>query len=154
MIKYLKSHKLVIIISVFFILVLVVAFFIQETFFSNKSNAIYGDRLKGIEKVKLTKNNKSDIIAALEEDSAVQKTSVSLQGKIINVIITVNDDVGVDTSKSLAGKILEKLSDGQKEFYDVQVFVKKNSDATDFPIIGYKHSSKDGFAWTKDRAAS
>ena len=58
-----------------------------------------------------------------------------------------------DTAKSLANKVLEEFDADQKSFYDFQVFVKKDNDASDFPIIGYKQNKKEGFTWTKDRVA-
>ena len=49
--------------------------------------------------------------------------------------------------------MLDQLDDDEKGFYDIQIFVKKDTDAADFPIIGYKHHAKDSFSWTKNRGA-
>ena len=49
--------------------------------------------------------------------------------------------------------MIETLTKDEKKFYDIQIFVKKDSDASNFPIIGYKHHAKDKFSWTKDREA-
>ena len=46
---------------------------------------------------------------------------------------------------------MEKLDKDQKEFFDIQVIIDKTNDSAQFPIIGYKHHSKEGFAFTKDR---
>ena len=126
----------------------------KQLFFSDSSDAVYGSRLDGMEKVKITHDDKKAIISSLESDSSVSKCEYDLQGKIVNITLTINDDVGIDTAKSVANKVLENLSDEQKKFYDVQVFIKKNKGANDFPIIGYKQNAKEGFSWTKDRAAS
>ena len=113
--RYLKEHKIVVVATILMLIIIVIAFFVKQAFFSNSGNAVYGDRLDGIE--------------------------------------TVNDDVGLDTAKLLSSKVLEKLDEDQKKFYDIQVFVKKDTDAKDFPIIGYKQNNKESFAWTKDRSA-
>lgn len=149
--RYIKEHKIVVAAVIFMFIIVGLAFVVKNTFFTNSDNAVYGNRLDGIEKVKIDSNQKDDIINNLKSDSAVKKATYKLQGKIVNITIVVNDDVGKDTAKSLAGKVLEKLEDKQKKYYDIQVFVKKDNDATDFPIIGYKHHSKDNFSWTKDR---
>lgn len=149
--RYIKEHKVVVAAVIFMFIIVALAFVIKDTFFTNSENAVYGNRLDGIEKVKVDSNQKDDIISNLESDSAVKKATYKLQGKIINITIVVNDDVGKDTAKALAGKVLEKLEDKQKKYYDIQVFIKKENDATDFPIIGYKHHAKDNFSWTKDR---
>lgn len=151
--RYIKEHKVVVASVIFMLIIIVIAFIVKATFFTNSENAVYGNRLDGIEEVKVDSEQKNDITKSLEEDSAVKKAKYKLQGKIINITITLNDDVGVDTAKSLSKKILEKLSDKQKEYFDVQVFVKKDNGASDFPIIGYKHHAKGDFSWTKDREA-
>ncbi len=152
--KYIKEHKIVVVAVIILLLLLVMAFFLKGVFFSGTENAVYGERLKGIDEVKITKSEKSDLISKIEEDSSVSKCEFSLQGKIVNVIITVNDDVGIDTAKALADKVVENFDSYQKEFYDFQVFIKKSNGGSDFPIIGYRQNTKKGFTWTKDRAAS
>ena len=151
--RYLKEHKVVVAAVIFMLIIVVLAFFVKEAFFTNSNNAVYGNRLDGIEKVKIDSNQKDEIIKNVEEDSAVKKATYKLQGKIINITIIVNDDIGLDTAKAVAGKVLEKIEEDQKKYYDVQVFIKKDTDAKDFPIIGYKQHSKGGFSWTKDRVA-
>lgn len=152
--KYIKENKVLVAAVILFLIAIIASFVVKAVFFSGTNNALYGDRLEGIDKVAVSSSQKKEVVSNLKGDSAVKNAKCSLQGKIVNVIITVNDDVGVDTAKSLAGKVLEKFDDDQKEFYDFQVFVKKESDASDFPIIGYKQNKKSDFVWTKDRAAS
>lgn len=152
--KYMKDHKIVVVAVIFLLILIGIAFVVKETFFANSGNVFYGNRLKGIKEVKITSSQQKGMISTLKEDSAVNNATYSLQGKIINIIITINDDVGVDTAKSLAPKVLDSLDDDQKSFYDIQVFIKKNNDASDFPIIGYKQNKKSDFVWTKDRMAS
>lgn len=154
MVKYIKNHKIVVVAVVFAILLLLVLSFIIKEFFSGDSKALYGNRLDGIESVKITKKEQSDIVSKIEEDSAVSKCECHMQGKIVNVSITVNDDVGADTAKSLANKVLDVLDTDQKKFFDIQVFINKTNGAKDFPIIGYKQNTRSSFSWTKDRAAN
>ena len=134
--KYIKENKILVVAVIVFLALLVVCFVVKGIFFSGTSNALYGDRLKGIDEVKVTDNQKKEVISNLKGDS------------------TVNDDVGSDTAKTLGGKVLEKFDDDQKKYYDFQVFVKKENGGNDFPIIGYRQNTKSDFVWTKDRAAS
>ena len=122
-------------------------------FFPEEGTALYGDRLDGIEEVELSNSKLTKIESNLKSDGAVKEADVSVAGKIVEVIITVQDDTSVDTAKALNTKVLDSLSNKEKKFYDIQIFVKKDSEATDFPIIGYKHHAKDTFSWTKDRGA-
>ena len=152
--SFIRKNKFVIIpIGVFLILV-VVAFRVFNMFFPAEGTALYGDRLDGIQDVELTDNKLNDISSTLEENEAVKKASVSVQGKIVEVIITAQDDTSLDTAKGLNTIVLDALDEDEEAFYDIQIFVTKDTEATDFPIIGYKHHAKDSFSWTKDREAA
>ena len=126
-------------------------FTIKLIFFPNEAKAIYGDRLDGINEVKVTDDEKDDIITKLEEKDEVTKASCDIKGRIINIIITVGNDVSLETAKTLTTTVIDNLEDDQKKFYDIQIFIKKDNDDEKFPIIGYKHQDKDNFTWTKDR---
>lgn len=149
--KYIKDHKIVLVATIFLLIFIVISYILKTMLFSNGGDATYGSRLNGIENVKVTKANKESLIKKLEDDSSVNKCECIIHGKIINAIITVNDDTSLDTAKSLASKVLEEFDDDQKSFYDFQVFITKNNESSNFPIIGYKQNHKEGFSWSKDR---
>ena len=151
--SFIRKNKFVIIAIGVFLILVVLGFQIATMFFPEEGTALYGDRLDGIEEVELSNSKLTKIESNLKSDGAVKESDVSVAGKIVEVIITVQDDTSVDTAKALNTKVLDSLSNKEKKFYDIQIFVKKDSEATDFPIIGYKHHAKDTFSWTKDRGA-
>lgn len=150
--KFIKKHKSLIIALIIFIIVLVAFLVAYRTFFPEEETAIYGSRLEGIDKVELSKDTYNKIEGALKDVS--KETTSRVQGRILNVMLTVNDNVSKDDAKNVANKIVEQLSKEQVNYYDIQVFIKKDGkteDAASFPIIGYKHHITEGFTWTKDR---
>lgn len=151
--SFIRKNKFIIIAIGIFLILVFLAFQVKMIFFPEEGKTIYGNRLDGIEEVEITKARKESIESAVKEDSATKSVSVNVSGKIIEVIITVQDDTPVDTAKNLSTKISDTLKSDEKKFYDVQIFIKKENDAKDFPIIGYKHHAKDEFSWTKDRGA-
>ena len=151
--SFIRRNKFIIIAIGVFLILVILAFQIVTMFFPKDGTALYGDRLDGIENVELTKTKLTKIEDALKENGIVKKASVSVQGKIVEVIITVQDDTSVDSAKELNTTVLNSLEEDEKKFYDIQIFVKKDTDATDFPIIGYKHHARDNFSWTKNRGA-
>ena len=132
------------------LVILVVFLYVLVSDYNNDTKAIYGSRLDGIEEVKLSKSKLNDIKENVESSNMTESVSVSIQGKIINLEIVINSEVSRDDAKTLGGKVIEKLSDEEKKFYDVQLFIDKKEDAT-FPIIGYRHHAKEDFSWTLDR---
>jgi len=148
--KILKKHKVIILMFVCLIVLSIILIKLLDSY-NNDARAIYGNRLEGIDKVKITDTTKKDIEKNIETEGKTEKISVTTQGKIINITITLKDDTSRDDAKKLSDKILEKLTDEQKKFYDIQVFINKKTDEASFPIIGYRHHTKEGFSWTLDR---
>ncbi len=139
----------IIVIICFFGLCICLYQLVLNTNYDNK--AIYGDRLDGIDSVKISSKLKKEIIKNVNDTTLSKETKINIQGKIINVTIIVNDDVSIENAKPLADKVLEKLGEEEKKFYDIQVFIKKDNEDEKFPIIGYHHPKKEGFSWTLDR---
>lgn len=148
--KFLKEHAKLIAIVVIFVLAVIILFSIYNSIFLNNSSK-YGDRLKGIDEVKVTSNLEKEIKENIKTLDITKSVEIEESGKIINVIALVNDDIEVNKSKEIGNKVIEKLSDKQKKYFDVQIFIKKSSKDENFPIIGYKHHNKDNITWTKDR---
>lgn len=150
--KFIKNNKLTVITFIICLVFVILVFAIKLTFFPDEGRAIYGDRLDGIEEVEITSKQEKNIVSKLEEKDEVMSVDTDIKGCILNVIITVNDDVELDPAKALASVITENLEEDQNGYYDIQVFIKKsNEEDTRFPIIGYKHQDKDEFSWSKDR---
>ena len=149
--KFIKNNKLTVITFIICVIFVIIVFAVKLTFFPDEAKAIYGDRLEGIEKVEITSKEQDNIISKLEEKAEVKKAEVDIKGRILTVIITVNDDVELDAAKALTGTITDTLEKEQTSYYDIQVFVKKDNDDARYPIIGYKHQDKDTFSWSKDR---
>ena len=88
----------------------------------------------------------------IKENESVKEVTSTTNGRILNVIITVNDEVGLSSAKKIGESVKDNLTEENLANYDIQVFVKKESEAeNDFPIIGYKAKNNDTFSWTKDR---
>ena len=149
--NFIKNNKLVVITFIICVIFVILVFAIKLTFFPDEGRAIYGDRLDGIEKVEITDDNANDVIKSLEDLDTVKEASTDIKGRVLNVLITVNDDVDLETAKGLTTTITDNLEKKQTSYYDIQVFISKDNDDASFPIIGYKHQDKDAFSWTKDR---
>ena len=149
--NFIKNNKLVVVTFIICLIFVILVFAVKLTFFPDEGRAIYGDRLDGIEKVEITDSDANDVIKSLEDLDTVKEASTDIKGRVLNVLITVNDDVDLETAKGLTTTITDNLEKKQTSYYDIQVFISKDNDDASFPIIGYKHQDKDGFSWTKDR---
>ena len=150
--EYIKKNKLTSFVILIFIIVVILASYVYNTFFGSGRSEAYGDRLDGIEAVEITKEQYDSIKEKLKENEKVTKVTTNLKGKIVNIIMTVKDDVNKADAKKIADGALTEFDKEQLAFYDIQIFVKKeNAELNDFPIVGYKQNGKDGLTWSKDR---
>ena len=145
---FIKKNKTIIIAVVLYLILVLLGVRVKNILIPNEGAAVYGNRLEG--KVAITKNADTRIKESLEH--GVSSVKVRNTGRIINIMITVNDDVSKQTSKEYAVKALEVFTKEEKEYYDFQFFIEKEKkEATDFPIIGYRIRNSEKTTWTKDR---
>lgn len=150
--KYIKKHKNITVGLGVIILIIFAAFLTKSLLSVNENVAIYGSRLEGRDKVKISNDTKNKVKASLSENTS--SVEVRVAGRIIYINMKANGDTSLDAAKGLGNKSLESFSDAEKKYYDIQILIENDANKGQFPIIGYKHHSKDAIVWTKDRAGS
>ena len=137
--KFIKKHKIEFIALLVMIIICVLGYFAVKPLLGNDSNK-YGNRLDGIEEVKISDEQINKMISELEDKKDINSVKYDLQGRLIYIILEV--------SKGYANKILEYFDDSQKSYYDIQVIVKSDSEESEvYPIIGSKHKTSTSFVW-------
>jgi len=153
--KLIGKHKFTIFIIMIYIVIVVFAFFVYQTFWVNNNNPQWGNRLDGIEDVKIGSEQYKSMKLEIEKNEKVKEVVYDLRGKTINVVITVDDTATIAEAKKFGESVLTFFETKQLEFYSFQVFAKKtDTKLNDFPIIGYKHYTSPNLVWTKDRKVS
>ena len=147
--KLIKKHSRLIVSIIIVVFLVIIGIMAKGFFFPDDVTAYYGSRLEGIEKVKINDKKKDELKEHFKDSS--KKINIRIAGRIIYVNVTVNDDISVDASREMSNKTLEKLSEEERAYYDVQFMINNENDKDHFPIIGYKHHSKQGISWTKNR---
>lgn len=124
----------------------------------------YGDRLDGIKDAPFEEKTQQKIIKNLNGNDKVTKSKIKIEGKLINVIYTVKNDVSKDDAKAIAGETLGLFSEKVKGFYDIQFMVKKEKEEGvkttnaegeeitkyEFPIMGYSNKKNPGIVWSNN----
>ena len=148
--KFIKKHKLLLLFVILLIVATVFAIKVFLIFNDKDETAIYGERLNGAGYVEIDTSKSTDKVKAKVGDLASGVT-VRLQGRIVNIIINLKDEVTRDAAKDISNQLLGEFSDKEKAYYDFQIFLNKTNEDAQFPIIGYKHHTKAEIKWTKDR---
>lgn len=150
--KYFKKHKVELICLIIFIVLLLGCLGVFLMLWFGGSGEVYGNRLEGIEKVPVSEGYLNDIENALKENASVTKVSSHIEGRLINFMITVNDDTSISSSKELSKIVKDNFTESELKFYDIQVYVLDSgaNETSTYPIIGYKHKTTEDFVWSNN----
>ncbi len=150
--KFVRKNKYTIIAIVVLIVLVIGIFELRNILVPDEGKASYGDRLDDIEKHPLSDELFKNIEAKLKENTNILKVENKVHGKIINLIITVNDEMSRDDARGIANSTISLFENEELSFYSLQVYMKKDNDKlNDFPIIGYKGVDNTALSFTKDR---
>lgn len=147
---YHRNRVFVILMAISFIcLALILGVFVVY-FLSQNTDSAYGNRLNGIETVKITDDKLSEVKKTIEENENVDHASLRIKGKIVYVNIYVKEEK-IDDSKNIAIKSLEKFAEEQKSVYDIlfAIDLVGDSEETVYPIMGSKKSDNTIITWSK-----
>lgn len=147
--KFLKRHIIAIIVIVILLIIGILLFGLaREMLGVGKEGTIYGNRLDGIEKVGLKTESLENIITEMKKNEYVKSATYRVEGKTINFNVDVVPNTSVEDSKKVAEPILATLTDSEKAFYDIQIFVTcKEIESEEYPMNGYKHRTSSEFVW-------
>lgn len=130
---------------VFLIIIIIITIQLLVGGSSNK----YGNRLDGINKVKIASDTYKGVEEEVKENDGVEEVETRLQGKIVYTTITFSSDVSVDKAKEIASNTLDNYTEEELSFYDFSYFLKWKGEEEDTVITGNKHHNKDTIAWVK-----
>lgn len=146
--KFIMRNKLLsILIFLIFLIFILGLVGIKILIFPSYKVSKYGHRLDNIESVKLDESRFNEIKNGFDVPDGLSIKSFRLSGKIVNIMINVENDKGIDSNKikSVSSKLLESFSSDELKFYDFQIFVSGNDDFS--PMIGYKSTNSEGLNW-------
>ncbi len=126
------------------ILVGVIVYFVGQT-----TRDKYGNRLEGIDNVKISDTKKNEVINKIKENELVDSADIDIKGKLIYVNITLKTGKHTD-SEAICQTSLEAFSEDEKKFYDIQYIVsnKDNNIEENFPVMGYIKAGNSVIKWT------
>lgn len=151
--NFIKNNKgLSILLGLTLILVIIILIILLE-FIREKNTNKYGDRLEGIEKVKINEKKVKEIEKTISKNEEVEKVDIRIQGKIIYLNITYSNSTEISKAKEIADNSLDKFSEEELNFYDVSCFLieidDENEETEEFVITGNKHRNLDSFTYIK-----
>lgn len=144
-IKKNKGLSVILLLAVVFLIVIIVIF--VELLVGGSHNK-YGNRLDGIDKVKISEKTYDGVKKEVEETGLTEEVETRLQGRIVYTTITLKSDTSVDKAKEIASNTLDNYTSSELEYYDFSFFLKWKGEEKDTVITGNKHHNLDTITWT------
>lgn len=143
--KFYKNNRIYCILMIISILcILLIGTSVIIYFVAQSNSSPYGDRLNGIEEHDLG-STLSDLEAFYKEQNGVNTVTARLQGKIIYITVDVADEIKNEEIQNIATSSLEKISEDNRSYYDIQFIFKR---ASYTPFFGSKISTNTNITWS------
>lgn len=144
-----KNKGFAIIIALGFILFLILLIIFFQMLIGGSSDK-YGNRLDGINKVKISNETFEEVKKEVTDTELAEEVSTRLQGKIVYMTITLKSDTSKDKAKEIASATLDNYSEDELKFYDFSFFLRWKGEEGDTVVTGNKHHSLDSITWTNN----
>lgn len=141
-----KGLAILLLLTIIFVIILLIIFI--ELLIGGSSNK-YGNRLDGIDKVKISNETYESVKKEVEDTELVEKVETRLQGKIVYTTIELKDGITVEKAKEIATNTLDNYSEDELKYYDFSFFLKWKGEEKDTVITGNKHHNLDSITWVK-----
>ena len=146
-IKWIKRNMgLCIVLLLTLILLIFITVIFVKLLMGNSGNK-YGDRLEGINEVKISSETYEAIESEVMETDLVLEVSTRLQGKIVYTTIILKGDTSSSKAKEIANNTLDNYTEEELAFYDFSYFLKWEGEESDTIITGNKHHDLDSISW-------
>ena len=142
-----KGLAIIIALTIVFLLILLIIFL---PMLIGGSSDKYGNRLDGIDKVKISNETFEGVKKEVTDTELTEDVSTRVQGKIVYTTITLKSDTSKDKAKEIASATLDNYSEDELKFYDFSFFLKWKGEEGDTVVTGNKHHSLDSITWTNN----
>lgn len=143
-----KNTGLFIVFLLTFILLIFITVIFVKLLMGGSSNK-YGNRLDGIEEVKISNDTYDEVKTEITDTELAEEINIRLQGKIVYTTIVLKSETSSDDAKELASNTLDNYTEDELKFYDFSFFLKWEGEESDTVITGNKHHDIDEITWVK-----
>lgn len=140
--KFIIKNKVLSVLILLIILIFIFALVVIKIFvFPNYHTSKYGNRLDGIENVKIDDSRLDDIKNNFSSIEGFNFDGYRLSGKIINIYISITGDLSTDTIRDKCREIIKSFNEDEIKFYDFQFYV--DGEGEKYPMMGYKNANSE-----------
>nr|MBP3259077.1 hypothetical protein [Bacilli bacterium] len=147
--EFIKKNKKMVIIIAVALVIIILLFGIIKSLMPDTRKSVWGTRTVDVSKHPISDEEISAVKEFYESNENVVNITYRLSGRKMIFIITVKEKTAKSVVEELSGKMLEKLSDDVKGFYDIELsYVCEDSENAEYPIMAYRNKTRHNFRFT------
>ncbi len=147
--EFIKKNKKMVIIIAVALVILILLFGVIKSLMPDTRKSVWGTRTVDVPKHPISEEEISAVKEFYESNENVSSITYRLSGRKMIFIITVKEKTAKSVVEELSGKMLEKLSDDVKGFYDIELsYVCEDSENAEYPIMAYRNKTRHNFRFT------
>jgi preprotein translocase subunit SecF len=155
--KYLKENKTLAVLLIVAVVCIVISIaLLFKYFYFGNGGSKYGTRLEGIENVTISDESKNNTIKNLETTEKVEKASMTINGKRIDIKIVFKSDATLTEAQNIALLSLDNFTEEEKAFYDFEFTIKQEASETTegFLLMGAKNVNGTNLVWVNNNSST
>ena len=155
--KYLKENKTLAVLLIIAVVCIVISItLLFKYFYFGNGGSKYGTRLEGIENVTISDESKNNTIKNLETTEKVEKASMTINGKRIDIKIVFKSDATLTEAQNIALLSLDNFTEEEKAFYDFEFTIKQEATETaeGFLLMGAKNVNGTNLVWVNNNSST
>lgn len=141
--KIWNENRVLMVLAIVLIICFTTLFLVALTYFYGSNSSEYGNRLDGIEEVKITEKRDNELESKVKEIDSVDKVDLINKGKMIYLSIEFAPGTSMDNAKKIASSTLEIFSEKELKFYDINYTIKATGD-NGYTLMGAHNSGSNG----------
>ena len=144
--KIWNENRVLMVLAIIIIICLIVIVCVSLTYFYGSSESEYGDRLDGIDKVKITDKIKSDVVNNLKSEESVYSANLVNKGRMIYITLDFKIGTILDNAKIVAEKVPTLFNEEELAYYDINITINApaSDDNAGFTLMGARNSNGSG----------
>lgn len=147
--EFIKKNKKMILIIAIILVILVLLFFVIKSLMPDTRKSVWGTRTAEVSNHPISDEEINAAKEFFESNENIVNVTYRLSGRKMIFIITVKADAPKSFVEEVSNKMLEKLSDDVKGFYDIELsYVCENPENAEYPIMAYRNKIRHVFRIT------
>ena len=113
--KIWNENRVLMVLAIILLICFITILVVSLTYFYGSSESEYGNRLDGIEKVKITEKDSNKIVKALKVEEKVENASLVNKGRMIYLTLSFEAGTPIDDAKVIADGAIELFNKDDRD---------------------------------------